>query len=412
MLPRIPGTSVSESNGLLPHASATGEDDDGFSYGGADETTDAPSVETTRANSTTELETSDNENNNTDNQALSIAQVASRLRCLFAVITWPIVPLSFLVVVALVYMIFTAGTHRAPCSHPLDWYAAVSLVAAVYTPNHGSVRARLVRRWAQRPSAVSAVRCHDQLISAVAIAYVYSGITLVRTCQQDVIASNSNDSTTSTCAATCPALWTSVSVYVTLLSFLLISIAVPLCCLPCIYLWFLRQATTDAETLAVLQERLQEESQLFRNGGVTVQELYDQLKHVQLIRARDDQRVMILPMESDNTFSEAQDSRGIKECCICMSDFVVTELDEAAVFGDIETAEPPSESETCNTTVDPQAIVQTNCGHLFHKRCMASWLGGRWQSSSLSNADETTDQRRARRTSCPLCRQDLRHPSL
>ena len=53
------------------------------------------------------------------------------------------------------------------------------------------------------------------------------------------------------CAATCPNLYQALSVYVAMLEMFTFALILPLLFLPCIYLWFLRRATAEAEAFAL-----------------------------------------------------------------------------------------------------------------------------------------------------------------
>ena len=79
----------------------------------------------------------------------TIPNVTRRLRCLFATITWPIVPLGTLVSLGLLWVLYAAfvSDMRAQCSHPLHGYAVASLVIVIYAPYHGHVRSFLFRQY-------------------------------------------------------------------------------------------------------------------------------------------------------------------------------------------------------------------------------------------------------------------------
>ena len=485
----------------------------------------------------------------------AIIRLARRLRCLFAAITWPIVPLGTVVALALFYMLYAAfvlrndgtvwtpaqaqnseqddggGTQeQEPCAHPLHAYAWASLLLALYTPNHKRIRTRLFA--AQHAAHTGdgrppAVRRYDQIFHTLALLYVYAGITLVQTCNEDVLMDGSGggggdnavvvakagatsdgggdddpnaDGSTAllndlhnynnACQATCPALTEAVTLYVATLELFTLSLILPLLFLPCIYLWFLRQATTNQEALADLQQRLREDDEdddfVFnsltgnsRRGGaatVTAEEILRRLQTIRLVRRQqddddDDDKVRIV--STDPAVRETWEAKeGARECCICMSDFYIHDEDDDETNinnNDIETANANN-----NSTADQEEVIvrTAGCGHLFHEHCIANWIGGRWEQqpqsprSSSSNrlsraasspshrgdaaaaadngvaggdtasadngdaggdAANTADgnsrsrntaataerqrhrQRRARRTTCPLCRADLRH---
>lgn len=428
-----------------------------------------------------------------------VTSLARRVRCLFSVITWPIVPLGTTASLALVWLIYASAVLDVgkTCSHPLHWYAIMSLVLVLYAPYHGRIRSFLFNyrreRGSERPPSV---RRYDQLFHTLALIYVYAGITLVQTCRDDVYvlnpeASNDNNnnsggtggaslstssssslsplgvaldwsassSTSSssssstltpqgvtlnlsassltppnTCAATCPNLFLALRVYVATVEVFTFSLILPLLFLPCLYLYFIRRTMQDAESLAVLQDRFREEELLIRNGGVTEQEIMDQFEKVRLVvdpSSTEERRVVVVPGDrpagvgagsgTPMSLQDFDECRS-KECCICMESFSIQE-DEEAVAGSFGEDDD-----------DNQIIIRTRtCGHLFHRRCIASWVGGRWQVSTTttrsisannngstshnvnqpaeggtSNHRQESSSRRARRTTCPLCRRDVR----
>jgi hypothetical protein len=133
--------------------------------------------------------------------------------------------------------------------------------------------------------------------------------------------------------------------------------------------------------------------------------------------------------DSNKIIGKIRDWEDIKDCCICMSDLVVSKeqdvdlgatmaytLDTAAsslvrpllAVEDIQEHESiqshqPKGNSTIGSISSDDIIVQTKCGHLFHQSCLAGWLGGGWDDSSTIN----TQVRLVRRRCCPLCREDL-----
>ncbi|KAL7563188.1 hypothetical protein ACA910_014464 [Epithemia clementina (nom. ined.)] len=353
-----------------------------------------------------------------------VTSLARRVRCLFSVITWPIVPLGTTASLALVWLIYASAVLDVgkTCSHPLHAYSILSLVLVLYAPYHGRIRSFLFNyqreRGSERPPSV---RRYDQLFHTLALIYVYAGITLVQTCRDDisVLSPDADDSGTgdasssaltnvslssqpaNTCAATCPNLFLALRVYVATIEIFTFSLILPLLFLPCLYLYFIRRTMQDAESLAVLQDRFREEEALMRNGGVTEQEIMDQFEKVRLVvdpSSTPERRVVVVPDENQGgSRLDTCDECRSKECCICMESFAVQEDEEAAACDD-----------------EALQIIRTRtCGHLFHQSCMGSWVSGRWQNSSHnsdgnSNSGTREPHRRARRTTCPLCRRDVR----
>jgi hypothetical protein len=332
----------------------------------------------------------------------TIVNVTRRLRCLFATITWPIVPLGTLVSLGLLWVLYAAFVSdvRSTCSHPLHGYAIVSFLSVMYAPFHGHVRSYLFRYSRERdgPIRPARVRVYDQLFHTFCVLYVYGGVTLIQACKDDFgdhnmaqnvgDKGNSTDPFTSellnTCDQTCPYIFQATQVYVTLLEFFTLSLILPLLFLPCIYLYILRRANDENGTLQQLQERLEEEDFLGRSTRVSAQELMDSLEAVQLISRGGLKLVSLAVSQSADERDGKQVSDTMKECCICMNDFEVTEQDVEAQH-----------------VLEDEAMVRTKCGHVFHKKCLAGWIGGRWDPQDHR-------RRRARRTNCPLCREDLK----
>mmetsp|Transcript_34335 Transcript_34335/g.71493 ORF Transcript_34335/g.71493 Transcript_34335/m.71493 type:complete len:436 (+) Transcript_34335:183-1490(+) len=341
-----------------------------------------------------------------------VTSLTRRVRCLFSIITYPIVPLGTIASLALgwlIYASFVLDVNKS-CSHPLHWFAVLSLILVLYAPYHGRIRSYLFQytreRGTERPPSV---RRYDQLFHTLALVYVYAGIVLLQTCRDDLSVLTPDDGASSgdldltepinTCAATCPNLFAALRVYVLTIEIFTFSLILPLLFLPCLYLYFIRRTMQDAESLATLQERLREEEALMRNGGVTTQQIMDQFEKVELVVDPHSTERRVL-MVKDNEGLEDSPECSSKECCICMEAFAVQEDEEAG-------QETPS--------FDNQVIRTKTCGHMFHRRCIASWVGGRWQAngsedsnSGNDNSNEREASRRARRTTCPLCRQDVR----
>lgn len=380
----------------------------------------------------------------------TIGLLTRRLRCLFSTITWPIVPLGTIVALALLWVLYAASSLdlRRSCSHPLHWYALASLVLVAYIPHHAQVRSQLFHYSRERdgPIRPARVRMYDQFFHTICLLYVYTGVTLIQTCHEDVLTADNlaellqklgvesipPDTPMNTCAATCPNLYQALSVYVASLEMFTFALILPLLFLPCIYLWFLRRATAEAEAFTQLQDRLQEEEALLSNGGVTAGEILDSLENVKLVSRppidnAGEREVWLLP--SSATDVSIGMNSDVKECCICMNEFCVQNESE----GDLETGvhedtrnisetnlseSSPSltdSSTTSSVSVDIKEtkIVRTRCGHVFHKECLAGWVSGRWQLNPQSNngneeAVQDRRRRRARQTCCPLCREDLR----
>lgn len=225
-----------------------------------------------------------------ENEEEAVQSLTQRLRCLFTVLTLPIIPIGTALSVLLLFVLYAAfvtDLHRE-CSAPLHGYAIVSLVLFIYAPNHRAVKFHLFHYSRERDGPVRprAVRMYDQMFQTMCLLYVYGGMTLIQSCADDMttlpvdggddtrggdggesagkvaaeavagavglgeqVSAASQDSETavattiSTCAATCPALYASTKTFVTTLEIFTIVLILPLLCLPCIYIWVVRRAS-------------------------------------------------------------------------------------------------------------------------------------------------------------------------
>jgi len=327
----------------------------------------------------------------------TIGTLTRRLRCLFSTITWPIVPLGTIVALALLWVLYAASSLdlRRSCSHPLHWYALSSLVLVAYVPHHAQIRSRLFQYSRERdgPIRPARVRMYDQFFHTICLLYVYTGVTLIQTCHEDIITDDNlselmekfdidsvpPDAPMNTCAVTCPNLYQALSVYVATLEMFTFALILPLLFLPCIYLWFLRRATAEAEAFAQLQDRLQEEEALLSNGGVTAGEILDSLENVKLVSrsdgSGDEPQVWIMPCVSADDASAGTNS-DVKECCICMNEFGVQHEAE----GDVESGyqehshedtSPPSPRSTSSSSTATTEPAES-CVFI-----VSSWVGQR-----------------------------------
>mmetsp|Transcript_1435 Transcript_1435/g.1931 ORF Transcript_1435/g.1931 Transcript_1435/m.1931 type:complete len:408 (-) Transcript_1435:603-1826(-) len=328
--------------------------------------------------------------------------LTQRLRCLFSTITWPIVPLGTLVSLCLLWVLYCAFLVdvKASCSHPLHAYAVASLCFLLYAPYHAQIRSYIFRYSRERdgPIRPTRVRLYDQLFHTLCILYVYGGVTVLQSCQQDfgeadkaaattsVIANNTTSDAINTCQVTCPHLYAATNIYVTMLELFTLSLILPLLFLPCIYLWILRRASTAAESFFREGEDLFSRTSVGPRGRTSVQELMDHLERVKLVNVNQDSSRVFL-QSITNGKVESKETL-VKDCCICMSDFKITNVDDHDLERGIDEQ-------------DEDEIVKTRCEHIFHAKCLASWVGGRWNV-------ESAESRRAQRTCCPLCRKDLR----
>lgn len=392
----------------------------------------------------------------------AVQALTQRLRCLFTALTLPIIPigtaLSFLLLFVL-YAAFVTDLHKE-CSAPLHGYAIVSLVLFAYAPNHRAVKFHLFQYSRERDGPVRprAVRVYDQLFQTVCLLYVYGGMTLIQTCADDlttlpidgdtpeVVSAATQDSETasattiSTCAATCPALYSATRTFITTLELFAIVLILPLLCLPCIYIWVVRRASAVAALAEFGRGRgTDDEDDGFGGRHFTALEILNGMDAVKFINADGpnsglgdgssskvkvitlargvslDQRSSegggLADMEEGRIESQInlppsrmpsyRDREDVRECCICMTEFRVSEHALPEDFAQLARS-----SAAIGAVEDPNCIVRTKCGHFFHRSCLAGWLGGRWTEGD-SGSNRNNESRRARRRACPLCREDL-----
>mmetsp|Transcript_13557 Transcript_13557/g.17797 ORF Transcript_13557/g.17797 Transcript_13557/m.17797 type:complete len:179 (-) Transcript_13557:461-997(-) len=152
-----------------------------------------------------------------------------------------------------------------------------------------------------------------------------------------------------------------------------------------------------------------------------------------------DGQLVCIPVSMESSTSQMSSSIS-KECCICMSEFEISKEGDAdpALERPLENNKSSTERNRPSTSLveqdvdqsdeerslqlgsdvsdpvgdvfyDDNTIVRTKCGHVFHQKCLAGWIGGRWEPSQRGvHGGEVSGRRRARRTCCPLCRQDLK----
>mmetsp|Transcript_25808 Transcript_25808/g.36175 ORF Transcript_25808/g.36175 Transcript_25808/m.36175 type:complete len:500 (-) Transcript_25808:2817-4316(-) len=393
----------------------------------------------------------------------SIAPLTRRLRCLFSTITWPIVPLGSIVFVSLLWVLYAAFVldARRKCSHPLHFYAVASLLLVTYAPYHAQARSYLFHYSRERDGPVRprGVRLYDQLFHTICLLYVYGGITLMQSCddyhdhENGVVLDEADKevgltvSNYNTCEATCPNIYHALSLYIMTLQMFTFALILPLLFLPCIYLWILRQASEEMSAFSDLQDRIDEEGGILSSEGVNAQELMDSLDRVKLVSrtgsqedvTSTDEQLVCVPVSMESSTSQMS-SLISKECCICMSEFEISKEGNTghALERPLENDNSSTERTRSSTSLaeegfdqsdeerslqsgsdssDPvgnvcdndNTIVRTKCGHVFHQKCLAGWIGGRWEPSQRGfNGGEVSGRRRARRTCCPLCRHDLK----
>ncbi len=318
-----------------------------------------------------------------------ITTITNRLRVLFYTLYIPVIPLLTLLVFLLMELISKASQSPS-CSYPLRFHSYASLVLFLYLPNH-----KRIRRWFFNYSRETnhtrprAVRIYDQCFHMLVIFYIYFDMSLVQSCKEDL-----DPTGQSTCMATCPDLYPSFQRFDLILRIFAGVLVLPMVCLPFAYLWLIRRiSAVDNDALVRLGVQLGGERDDLA-GGAKVEEVLSGLREVRLeknpkVNAEEDEKIRVVGLNEQSwSGDKLKDWRTSKDCCICMCEFECV----GKSGGD-------DGSETTVTHND-DVIVETKCGHLFHKNCIGSWIGGnRWEE-----ADSTS---RARRRNCPLCREDL-----
>jgi hypothetical protein len=281
--------------------------------------------------------------------AQHITTLTNRLRILFYTLYIPIVPLSALLILLLLQLIYTAA-QSPTCSYPLRTFSLFSLLLALYIPNHKMIKSRLFHYTRERDGTVRPrrVRIYDQCFHMMCLSYLYMDMVLIQSCKEDLItvpydgmtgggiagadgSSSVQDATMSisTCSATCPELYPWFQKYDLVLRIFAAILVLPLICLPFVYIWIMRRIHT-AEQLFRLDgfgaaggggQRRDDD---FLAGGVLVKEIMEGLREVVLINEPETETIKIVGvgekggMESWNRYREGNIA---KECCICMNDF-------------------------------------------------------------------------------------------
>ncbi len=404
--------------------------------------------------------TGDDDNNNPNALSEEIQILTNRLRILFFTLTLPILPLGIILSLLILQLVYAASTSPScGVGHPLRIYTFFTIIISTYATKHKAIRNWLFNYDRTRDGMVRPriVRIYDQCFHFLAIMYVYYGTVLVQSCQDDLVdvalypqqlngsmgengavpsatsdamgVMNNTTLTESTCAYSCPELFDSMQRFVFMLKIFVIVLLLPLVCLPFIYIWILRRINTEEAWLRFGRE--------VNNGGdgkiVLASEIMEELKDVVLVPLREghgsfdnendafkrvrivEKSVLGMDKDGDNDSktesshhdeedpllisnegdeSQTKDWDTVKDCCICMCEF---DFYDQSVNDD-------SVRQKSSGDIKRKDIVQTKCGHIFHKSCIGSWIGGNWNEDQNRLESSTS---RALRHGCPLCRADL-----
>jgi hypothetical protein len=348
----------------------------------------------------------DDNNDNNDNEEIhenqnqdvgeEITTLTNRLRVLFYTLYIPIIPLSGVLFILLLQLVMKTIA-SPPCSYPLRFFAILSLLLFVYTPNHKAVKRYLFNYSRERDGIIRprSVRMYDQSFHMICLLYIYLDMMLIQSCQEDVDINH-----VSTCTTTCPELYEWFIRFDLVLKIFAAIILLPLVCLPFVYMWIIRRIHT-AEALLRFERGLNGNAardEDYLAGRVLVKEIMEGLREVVLVKVVVTAKTMIKVLGKGNEESwsgdKLREKDAVKDCCICMSDFYCE--------GEIDELESDRDVNGNEGSTSQQCIVETKCGHLFHKACIGGWIGGRdWEVASAAL------NTRARRKCCPLCREDL-----
>eukprot|EP00814_Leptocylindrus_danicus_P013912 CAMPEP_0116043342 /NCGR_PEP_ID=MMETSP0321-20121206/26299_1 /TAXON_ID=163516 /ORGANISM="Leptocylindrus danicus var. danicus, Strain B650" /LENGTH=404 /DNA_ID=CAMNT_0003524133 /DNA_START=230 /DNA_END=1444 /DNA_ORIENTATION=- len=291
---------VSENGSNPDH----GEDDDFLEDEESSPTAGNPPVQATQTRRTPPNEDAVN------------AAATRRLRCLFACITCPIIPLGLLLGGLLIYLVVAALfiDEDKPCDQPLKVYAVMSSCIASYMPFHKAMKRWLFGYSRERDGAARPlpVRMYDELFHACCLTWVWLGVAWISDCE--------------TCQETAPHLYGAARSFVIVLVICLMLLILPLVFLPCIYLWLVRTGTFSPSAMS----------------QAAPPEVLENLARI----------------EYDPTLFN--DITNPRECCICMNEFGI----------DFNNATVDNEGQQRGDSI----IVRTRCGHVFHKACLGGWL--------------------------------------
>jgi len=227
-------------------------------------------------------------------------RITQRLRTFFSFITCLIIPNAITLGGVLIWMLISARRDRdKECDSPLLAYAYLSLGVFLYSPHHKSAKKLIFGydRLRDGPRRPRAVVIFDRTYQLFFIIYVFLGVHWTTSCK--------------TCQETAPSIYLSALVFSIVLVTLLFLLLLPLLCVPCIFVWLMRQGFLFAEP---------------PSKGCAP----DVIEKMEVVNF------------GDEVFDDEVNPR---ECCICMGEFTGEET-----------------------------IVRTTCKHIFHKDCVGSWL--------------------------------------
>ena len=331
-----------------------------------------------------------------------------RLHVTLYLLCMPAIPMMSMLLILSLELVWNAAFSPA-CSYPLRFFSFVSISLFTYTPYHHYFKKRLLNRpdreWdvtyaiipltSSAPTVLTVI--YDQLFYVVCFMYVYFDIVLFEGCKEDVFEGISS------CATTCPELYGWFEKFHAALMALLSIVIFPLVCLAFIYLWVLKRVITS-NSLWTINGRLREPTR--SQGGqaedfagkrsmVTVKEIMDGLRDVRLVEIEGTNKVACIGEAASNSCHDKViwDRDRVKDCCVCLSEF---EYSDSSI--------PSTDVNGKESSHWQDSIVETRCGHFFHKACIGGWIGGADWEDGISM---TSEHCYARRQCCPLCRENL-----
>lgn len=306
--------------------------------------------------------------------------------------------------------------------------------------------------------------CNDDLVDVIMT--TTTSTTTDPSIIESTTASSTMNKMESICTVSCPDLFSTLVKFVLLLKIFFIVLLLPLICLPFVYFWIMRRLRTeeawirfgravngngtgdgdDDDRIVYAKEVMENLKDVILvpvrggDGFITTTGSAgddDSFQRVRIVKKKDggdhhdqcnhDEEDPLLDHEHTDDEKDVRDWDAVKDCCICMSEFGVTHDDitngnipnssnrikaNRSLNNDsnknLRRIENQDSSTSNENPFQDLAIIQTKCGHIFHKRCIQSWIGGNW-SEDVSIISSTATVR-AQRRRCPLCREDLAPP--
>jgi hypothetical protein len=327
----------------------------------------------------------------------NIENLFYRLNILFYTLCMPVVPILAMLLILLVQLILEA-INSPQCSSPLRVFAFISLIVFSYAACHQQIKKKILnngQEWSTlRPPTLANV-VYDQFFYGICLMYIYFDSIISENCQLDMIDGVSK------CATTCPELYSWFTKFHSVLMNFVAVLLLPLITLSFIYAWAMKRVIMG-ESLWMLEGQFiiahgRNMNQYSKKKiGAKVTDILKRLREVSFHAIQGTSGIKVVGKEEGKNWGSdlILDKDRTRECCICLSEFehFSGQLDNNA-----------------DTSVDKYSslqnpIVETKCGHFFHKKCIGGWIvGERWKEAMYEGNSDC----RARSQFCPLCREDL-----